>query len=86
MSNIFASIAGSAAVVLIIALAACFSLFWVWAIVDCARRTFPQDSTKIGWILAILFLHFLGALLYVIFGRPAGVLPGECGVSRDRPY
>lgn len=45
------------------------SCFWIWMLVDCAlHETNPED--KVIWILIILFTHFLGALLYLIFRRP----------------
>jgi hypothetical protein len=28
------------------------------------------DGEKVGWVLAIALVHFLGALLYFFIGRP----------------
>lgn len=46
------------------------SIFWIWAILDCARYESPDDNDKIVWILIILLLHWLGALLYTLVRRP----------------
>ena len=46
------------------------TVFWIWALIDCATKEPNEGSQKVGWILAIAFLHFLGALLYVLIRRP----------------
>ena len=38
--------------------------FWVWMIVDCAKRNFKNNNEKIVWILVILFAKIIGALIY----------------------
>lgn len=51
--------------------AAAATVFWIWALIDCAMKEPPaQGTNKIIWILIILFTHFLGALLYVLIRRP----------------
>ena len=39
-------------------------IFWIWMIVDCVQRKFKNHSDKIIWILVLIFLQFLGAILY----------------------
>jgi hypothetical protein len=46
----------------------CLAL-WIWAIVDIINSRFREDSTKIIWILLVIFLPFLGTLLYFVVGR-----------------
>lgn len=46
------------------------SIFWIWALVDCAVHETNEGSTKVVWILVILFTHFIGAILYVLIRRP----------------
>lgn len=46
------------------------TIFWVWALVDCATNEPPQDNSKLTWILIIIFTHFIGALLYFLIRRP----------------
>jgi len=43
--------------------------FWVWMIVDCARRKFRKDTEKIFWIVIIVLAQWLGALVYFIVIR-----------------
>jgi len=43
--------------------------FWVWMIVDCAKRKFKYDGEKIVWLLVIVFVSWVGALVYFIVIR-----------------
>jgi hypothetical protein len=60
--------------IIIIALVIIFgvfgTIFWIWAILDCAQHESPTDNDKIVWILIILLLNWLGAALYTIVRRP----------------
>jgi hypothetical protein len=47
------------------------TIFWIWMLVDCIQNRGLQESTKIIWILVIVFTHFIGALIYFFAGRPA---------------
>lgn len=49
-------------------------VFWIWAIIDVART---PDSVfaavghnKIVWIIVVVFLHIVGALVYLFAARP----------------
>ena len=50
-------------------LALATSIFWIWMIIHCATNASLDGTQKIVWLLVILFLHFLGALIYFIVGR-----------------
>ncbi len=39
-------------------------VFWIWTIIDCARRNFKGDTEKIVWILILIFLGILGSIIY----------------------
>ena len=41
-------------------------IFWICAIVDCAKSSNPN---KVVWIIVILLLPLLGSILYFLFGR-----------------
>lgn len=43
--------------------------FWIWMIVDCASNPMLAGSDKIVWLLVIIFLHFVGALIYYLVGK-----------------
>lgn len=44
-------------------------IFWIWMIVDCAKRRFRKDTEKIIWIIAIALTNWIGALVYFIIIR-----------------
>lgn len=48
---------------------ACFA-FWVWMLVSAIQNKGLSDGEKIAWVIAIVFLHFLGSLLYFFIGHP----------------
>jgi len=39
-------------------------VFWVWMIIDCAKRDFKKDVEKIVWILVLIFTGIIGAIIY----------------------
>ena len=41
-------------------------IFWIWMLIDCIKSKL-KDIDKLIWILIIVFFHFIGALLYLIF-------------------
>lgn len=49
---------------LVIAIVVLGLAFWIWMIVDCARRDFKNENDKIVWILVIVLLQLLGAIIY----------------------
>ena len=53
-------------------LALAVTIFWIVMIVDVLRRQFSEPIVKVGWLLAVIFFHGLGALLYFFLGRPMG--------------
>jgi prolipoprotein diacylglyceryltransferase len=46
------------------------SIFWIWMIVDCATNEPSGSNDKIVWLLVIIFVHFVGALIYYLVRRP----------------
>ncbi len=41
---------------------------WIYALVDILRHDFTQNN-KLIWILAVIFVPFIGAILYFVIGR-----------------
>lgn len=39
-------------------------IFWIFMIVDAAKRTFKNENDKIVWILVIVLTGIVGALIY----------------------
>lgn len=45
-------------------------VFWIWMIVDCATKEPSEGNDKIIWILVVIFLGWIGALIYFLARRP----------------
>lgn len=48
---------------LMILLAIAGLVFWVWMLVDCAKRTM-KESDKVVWIIVLALTSYLGAIIY----------------------
>ena len=44
--------------------------FWIWMLVHAAQNKGLSDGEKVAWVLIIALVHFLGALIYFLVGRP----------------
>lgn len=44
-------------------------ILWLWAIIDLVKRDFSDSTTKIIWALVIIFIPFVGSILYLVVGR-----------------
>jgi uncharacterized RDD family membrane protein YckC len=58
------------ALLILAPLALLLMVFWIWMLVDAIQNKGLSDGEKVCWVLAIVFLHFLGALLYFFIGHP----------------
>ena len=71
-----ASIIGGLFSLLIILLCGGLSLeafaFWLWMLIHSITNKGLADGEKIVWVLVIIFLPFLGSILYFFLGRPKG--------------
>ena len=47
-------------------------VFWIWMLIDAITNKALTDTEKIVWVLVILFLHFVGGVIYFLVGRPKG--------------
>ncbi len=68
-------ISGALGLVLVLAgglLALAVFVFWIWMLVHAITNKGLRDAEKIIWVLVVIFLHFLGAVLYFLLGRPRG--------------
>ena len=66
------SFIGILLLLLLIPFALAIMAFWIWMLVDAILNKGLSDGEKIGWVIAIVFLHFIGSLLYFFIGRPKG--------------
>lgn len=49
------------------------TVLWIWALVDAIRvpdDSYYNEGNKIIWILVIALTGFIGAIVYLIIGRP----------------
>jgi hypothetical protein len=56
----------------------------VWALVDAIRvpdESMYRAGNKLIWVLVILFAGFIGAIIYLTMGRPAGTGGSRPGSS-----
>jgi len=71
-----ASIIGGALALLGFLIAGVFGLaclaFWLWMLIHCITNKGLSDGEKIAWVLVIIFLPFIGSILYFFIGRPKG--------------
>lgn len=51
-------------ILLIFVFAILATAFWIWMIVDCAKRNFKNENDKILWILVIVLAGIIGAIIY----------------------
>jgi prolipoprotein diacylglyceryltransferase len=40
------------------------TIFWVFMLVDVAKRKFKSENDKIAWILVVVLAHIIGAIIY----------------------
>jgi cytosine/uracil/thiamine/allantoin permease len=61
---------------------ACF-VFWIWMLAHAAGNKGLTESERIGWILVVALVHFLGALVYFFAARPKGKVPLSPSTTRS---
>ncbi len=54
----------------VLPLALALFAFWIWMLVSAVQNQGLSDGEKIAWVLVIVFLHWLGAILYFFVGHP----------------
>lgn len=52
----------------VLACIALASIFWIVMLIHAVTNNGLATGEKIAWVLVILFLHFIGALLYLCIG------------------
>jgi len=79
MLGVFGFGGGEILILLLLPLALAYLAFWVWALVLAVQNKGLSDGERIGWVLAIVFVHFIGALLYFLIAHPKRNLPRPAG-------
>jgi len=57
-------------IALLVALVIFLLVFWIFMLVSAIQNKGLTDGEKTGWVLAIVFFHFIGSLLYLFIGHP----------------
>lgn len=60
---------GGAELLLILLFLGIPAALWLWALIDLLSSDFRDSTTKLIWVVIIIFLPVLGALLYLLIGR-----------------
>ncbi len=55
----------------------------IWAIRDIAHKSFPSLKTKVIWFAVVTLLPPIGALIYILIGRPRVGRDTEQGVHQE---
>ncbi len=45
-------------------------VFWIWMLISAVQNKGLTEGEKIAWVLVIVFIHWLGALIYFFVGHP----------------
>ena len=46
------------------------SLFWLWTLIECVTKEPSEGNDKIVWTVLIIFVPWIGAILYYFVRRP----------------
>ncbi|MEP2772667.1 MAG: PLD nuclease N-terminal domain-containing protein [Fulvivirga sp.] len=44
-------------------------ILWLWALIDLVKSEFSDKNMKLVWALIIIFIPFIGSIIYLILGR-----------------
>lgn len=44
-------------------------LFWILMLISAITNPRIAGGEKVAWVLVIIFLHFIGALIYLLVGK-----------------
>ena len=42
---------------------------WIWALVDAIQNKSMDSTQRLIWVLVIIFVPFIGPILYLLIGR-----------------
>lgn len=49
--------------------------FWIWMLIHAIQNKGLSEGEKIAWVIVLVFVHFLGAVIYFFVGRPKAKAP-----------
>ena len=64
-------------VLLLTFLGVALCIVWIWAIVDDIKSDFKDPTVKFVWIAVLIFIPFVGAIIYPFVGKSTKKPPNE---------
>ena len=64
-------------VLLLTFLGVALCIVWIWAIVDVIKSDFKDPTVKFVWIAVLIFIPFVGAIIYPFVGKSTKKPPNE---------
>ena len=64
-------------------IAAAIFAVWIGIIVDIIRSNFKDSNSKLIWLVMVIFLPFIGSILYFAIGQDQKALPEEYTTAWD---
>jgi len=55
------------------------TVFWIWMLVHAVQNKGLREGEKIAWVLIVVFMPFLGSLIYFFVGKPKEKTPVTIG-------
>lgn len=46
--------------------------FWIWMLVHAITNKGVTDMERLVWVLVLIFVPFIGSIIYFFVGRPKG--------------
>ncbi len=53
--------------IVVVILVLAFAVFWIWTIIDVARREFTNPNERLIWLLLIVLLGIIPSVIYYFF-------------------
>ena len=72
IASIIGGVVGLFAILIGGALSIAGFAFWLWMLIHAITNKGLQDVEKLVWVLVIIFLPFIGSIIYFFIGRPKG--------------
>ncbi|MFN5332354.1 MAG: PLDc N-terminal domain-containing protein [Bacteroidota bacterium] len=68
MTLVFLQNMGFGSLVFILLFLLPYFLLWLYCLVDVIRSKFKNENMRLIWIIILLFVQFIGPILYLILG------------------
>lgn len=69
ITTLVTDLAEKSHVLTVLAIFALPFIIWLLVLIDILKHDFKGQNTKLVWLLAVIFLPFLGFILYLLIGR-----------------